>query len=180
MNNTQHFCNIIRERSIENQQAIYLLSRNRLTGQVIAILRQELDSLVRVTFLLNQTLAERNHLINLTLSGHKWRLRSNTQVTDKMMVDLADTLNGWTLSVYKFGCAFIHLSTFHNYVLDNPFLSLSSDELLSIRTHLNTYHQFPMNEELSINSIEKYLPMVFDKIQSNLTYHVRELQENSL
>jgi hypothetical protein len=87
MENTEQFCKLVRQRSIENKQAIGLLSRTGLTGQVISVLRQELDSMVRVIFLLSQTLDERNHLINLTLHGKKWKLRSNAQVTDKQMVE---------------------------------------------------------------------------------------------
>lgn len=102
----------------------------------MSVLRQELDSMVRVIFLLSQTLEERNHLMNQTLSGQKWKLRNNATVTDRQMVDLADTLNGWTKSVYKFGCAFIHLSAFHDNTQD-PFRNLEGDEINSIKTHLN-------------------------------------------
>jgi hypothetical protein len=51
MENTGRFCKIIRQRSQENKQAIGLLSRIGLTGQVMSVLRQELDSMVRVIFL---------------------------------------------------------------------------------------------------------------------------------
>ena len=154
-----------------------LLSSARLTGQVISVLRQELDSMVRVIFLLNQSLDERNHLIQQTLNGQKWKLRNNAQVTDKQMADLADKLNGWTQSVYKFGCAFIHLSTYHDYAFRDPFLNLDRDEINSIKTHLNNYHGFPMSNDLSIESVSLYLPMVFDKISANLEHYVAEYLE---
>jgi len=79
MENTAQFCKIVRQRSLENKKAIDLLSRTGITGQVMAVLRQELDSMVRVIFLLSQTIDERNHLISLTLSGQKWKLRSNVK-----------------------------------------------------------------------------------------------------
>ncbi|OFY51335.1 MAG: hypothetical protein A2W85_03675 [Bacteroidetes bacterium GWF2_41_31] len=176
MENTAQFCKIVRQRSLENKHAIDLLSRTGLTGQVMAVLRQELDSMVRVIFLLSQTIDERNHLISLTLSGQKWRLRSNAQVTDKQMVELADTLNGWTKSVYKFGCAFIHLSTFHDYAFNDPFENLGLDEINSIKTHLNYYHGFPMTDGLTMSSISFYLPRVFDKIESNLESYIQSLE----
>ncbi len=165
---------------MENKQAINLLSKNGLTGQVMSVLRQELDSMVRVIYLLSQSLEERNHLINLTLSGQKWRLKSNAQVTDKHMVELADNLNGWTKSVYKFGCAFIHLSSFHDYSFNDPFLNLNDIEINSIKTHLNNYHAFPLTTALNMTSISFYLPMVFDKIESNLEYYVKNLEEQRI
>jgi hypothetical protein len=177
MGNTEQFCNIVRQRSKENKQAIGLLSRTGLTGQVMSVLRQELDSMVRVIFLLSQTIEEREHLINLTLTGKKWKLRTNANVTDKQMVELAETLNGWTESVYKFGCAFIHLSSFHDYVFNDPFENLGQDEIDSIKTHLNNYHDFPLTTELTMQSISFYLPMVFDKIEGNLECYIKNLEE---
>lgn len=176
MENTAQFCKIVRQRSLENKQAIDLLSRTGLTGQVMAVLRQELDSMVRVIFLLSQTIDERNHLIRLTLSGQKWKLRNNAQVTDKQMVELADKLNGWTKSVYKFGCAFIHLSTFHDYTFNDPFENLGLDEINSIKTHLNYYHGFPLTDGLTMRSISFYLPSVFNKIESNLESYFQNLE----
>ena len=143
----------------------------------MSVLRQELNSMVRVIFLLSLSLDERIHLINLTLSGQKWKLKSNAQVTDKQMVDLADSLNGWTKSVYKFGCAFIHLSLFHDYTFNDPFENLDLDEINSIKTHLHDYHGYPLTNNLTMNSVSFYLPMVFDKIESNLDYYIRNLEE---
>ncbi len=177
MENTKQFCEIVRQRSIENKKAIQLLSRTGLTGQVMSVLRQELDSMVRVIFLLSQSIDERNHLINLTLSGQKWKLKSKAQVTDKIMVDLADTLNGWTKSVYKFGCAFIHLSLFHDYAFNDPFENIELNEINSVKSHLNWYHGFPLTNELTMDSISFYLPMVFDKIESNLEHYIKNLEE---
>lgn len=118
---TKAFCNIVRQRSTENEQAINLLSQSKLTGHVMSVLRQELDSMVRVIFLLRQTLEERKHLISQTLNGERWKMRNKALVSDAYMVNLANTLNGWTKSVYKFGCLFIHLSWFHDYAFNDPF-----------------------------------------------------------
>jgi len=178
MGNTEKFCTIVRQRSKENKQAVSLLFRTGLTGQIISVLRQELDSLIRVIFLLNQTLDERNHLINCTLTGQKWKLKSNGKVTDKQMVELANSLHGWTKSVYEFGCAFIHLSSFHDYSFNDPFENLELKEINSIKSHLNFYHGFPMATTLTMNSISQYLPMIFDKIESNLECYVKELEEH--
>jgi len=180
MDNTERFCKIVRQRSNENKQAIALLSRAGLTGQVVSVLRQELDSMVRIIFLLSQNIDERNHLINLTLIGKKWKLRNNANVTDRQMVDLADTLNGWTESVYKFGCAFIHLSSLHDYTFNDPFENLEDGEINSIKTHLNNYHLFPMTDALTLQSVSPYLPMVFDKIESNSGYYIERLENREI
>ena len=180
MDATEQFCKIVRQRSKENKQAIGLLSRTGLAGQVMSVLRQELDSMVRVIFLLSQTLDERNHLMNLTLIGKIWKLRSNAKVTDRQMVELADELNGWTESVYKFGCAFIHLSSFHDYLFNDPFENLKEDEINSVKTHLNNYHGFPMTTNLTMQSISFYLPMVFDKIEGNLECYIKHLEEHQI
>lgn len=116
-------------------------------------------------------------MINLTLTGKKWKLRSNANVTDKQMVELADTLNGWTESVYKFGCAFIHLSSFHDYAFNDPFENLGEAEINSIKNHLTNYHGFPMTTELTMLSISRYLPMIFDKIEGNLDCYIKNLEE---
>ena len=180
MDNTQQFCNIVRRRSAENKLAIFLLSRGRLTGQIMSVLRQELDSMVRVIYLLNQSIHERDRLIALTLTGQKWKTPNNKQITDREMVDLADTLNGWSKSVYKFGCAFIHLSTYHDYSFTDPFVNLDPLEIDSIKSHLNNYHGFPMSEDLTIESLAPFLPMVFDKIEGNLECYIQNLEAHQI
>jgi hypothetical protein len=88
-----------------------------------AILRQELDSMVRVIYLLTQTVEHRTLLINTSVQGKKW-----PKVTDKEMVDIAQKLQSWTQSAYKFSCAFIHLSGLHDYKHRDPLLLLSPEE----------------------------------------------------
>ncbi len=58
----------------------------------------------------------RQHFINQTLRNERWtHPNSKKIVTDRQMVDLTDKLHGWTNSVYKLGCAFIHLSPLADY-----------------------------------------------------------------
>lgn len=169
------FINIIRKRSDENKKAMNTLSFERLHGQEFSILRQELDSMVRVIFLLHQPLNERENLIKQTLENKKWRL-NNKKITDKEMVILADRLNGWTQSVYKFGCAFIHLSMFHDYNTNDPFKTLSKEEIDSVKQHLNYYHSFPLSFDLTMDTFSEYLPKVFEKIQANLECYIKDLE----
>ena len=78
----------IRNRSIEHQQAMQLLSQANLAGQMVAVLRQELDSMVRVIYLLTQSLERRALLIEASINGQKWsQENSRASVTDREMVE---------------------------------------------------------------------------------------------
>jgi hypothetical protein len=182
MTNTERVCKIARQRSTEHKEAISLVCSRGLYGQAISILRQELDSMVRALYLLQITnLAEREHLVTQLLNGQRWRkLGTNAQITDKNMVEIADSLHGWAKSVYKFGCAFVHLSTYHEYSDNDPFDSLAPNEIQDIKSHLNYYHGFSMSSELKIQTISRYIPMIFDKIAGNLECYLSDLEEGTI
>lgn len=72
MNNLKQFCEIVKKRSEENSKSIKLLYEQKLYGNCISILRQELDSMVRVLFLLSQEQETRQLLIQQTLDNEKW------------------------------------------------------------------------------------------------------------
>lgn len=170
----------MRNRSIEHRQAVEVLSSHGLFGQVFCVLRQELDSMIRAIYLLTIVdLEERNELIRQTLSGQKWK-RGRRNITDRDMVDIADKLNGWTKSVYKFGCSYIHLSVLHDYFTENPFSHLDNDEVNDIIVHLNYYHAFPLTSELCMTSLTPYLPCVFNKISANLECYIRDLENERI
>lgn len=128
MSEVQVFCRQIRARTAEHRAAMRAVTE--LPGQMISILRQELDSLVRVIFLLAQRdRDDRGTLITLAVEGKPWTAQGSRQrVTDRQMVELAQSLHGWTRSVYRFGCAFIHLSNMHDYKERDPVLSISDEE----------------------------------------------------
>ncbi len=82
------FCRQVRSRSAEHRQALHAI--RALPGQMVSVLRQELDSLVRVVFLLAQTNGRyRQQLIKASVEGKKWTLPgSRRRVTDREMVEL--------------------------------------------------------------------------------------------
>ena len=181
MTETEQFCKILRERSLENVAAGQLLFSNELYGQFISVLRQELDSLVRVVFLLSNDLETRQHFISQTLQNNIWTMpNSKTIVTDRNMVDLTGSLHGWTNSVYKLGCAFIHLSTMADYKNTNPFQQLSQTEINDIKQHLHHYHGFQLTSQLSMNTITPFLLKVLEKVSSNLKCYIDDLEENRI
>lgn len=137
--------------------------------------------MVRCIYLLNfSDLEVRELLANQTLNRERWRYPNRRLITDRIMVDISNELMGWTQSVYKFGCAFIHLSNFHNYRESDPFQSLDESEKNNIKVHLNQYHGFDLQKELTLNSVVPYLQKIFDKVKGNLLCYVSDLEQNEL
>jgi hypothetical protein len=182
--NPKIFCDMIRNRSEENRRALQCFSRlYGVLSPALSILRQELDSMIRVIYLLAATdLTERQRLIDATLRGERWKVRSVKgkwrDVTDREMVELAQHLQGWTQSVYKFGCAFVHLSDFHNHLAENPFDKLTELEKQDILSHMRNYHGGPCHDNPDMAELSMYVPQVFEKISSNLECYLKELEQN--
>lgn len=170
MQDIQNLCRIIRQRSSENKNAVSILVENGLLGNAGSVLRQELDSMVRVIYLLSCSNERRLSLVKKTLNGTKWN------VTDREMVDFSNQYFGWTKSVYKFGCAFIHLSQFHDYLAENPFTKMEPAETLTIKQHLNSYHGFNLEDDLSFQTLGRYILPVFEKISGNLECYIEDLE----
>jgi hypothetical protein len=82
-----------------------------LTSVMVGLLRQELDSTVRVMFLLAQRdRSLRARLIEDSVHGRRWRVPTpagkETLVTDRELIELGESLTGWARNVYRFGCSF--------------------------------------------------------------------------
>lgn len=174
------FCRAVRERTLQNSAAAHLLHDECLAGNVVAILRQELDSMVRCIYLLSvKDRGTRSRLIKQSLSGEPWRTQDGKRVTDREMVALSNKLQNWTQNVYKFGCAFIHLSGFYDSSGRDPFASLTRDERNDIAHHLSYYHGFHMDANTRFREIVTVLPRVLEKISSNLECYVRDLEKDA-
>lgn len=173
---------MVRHRSEENTRVMQLMATQYdiPVSPAFALLRQELDSMVKAIFLLSKDKSEREKYATELLSGQRWKIKNRTgkdrNVLDKDLVALAQELQDWTRSVYKFGCAFIHLSEFHNYFASNPFSRLSREELNDIANHLAQYHGYDPTKELTIESVRMYIPMIFKKITSNLECYIADLE----
>ncbi len=181
MDNLQKFCELLRKRSAEHAEAMKRV--NDLPGMMVSILRQELDSMIRAVYLLSiSDLDERNRLIKQTISGERWTVQTRNgnfrTITDRDMVELSNKLQGWTLSVYKFGCSFIHLSNFHDYPSVNPLSLIDSEEQRNILEHLRFYHGGPTSDAPSFDELVSYFPRVFEKIARNLECYIKDLENN--
>lgn len=175
------FLRQVRSRSDEHRGAMEVLARAGLAGQMVAVLRQELDSMVRVIYLLAQDFDRRAALIEASVRGENWTQRSSRgAVTDKAMVDLAQFLQGWTRSVYKFGCAFIHLSGLHDYNDRDPLAQLPAQERTDILQHCRHYHGGPIADDPQFSELIPYLPRVLEKISDNLGHYLEQLENGQL
>ena len=175
------FLRQVRSRSVEHQNAMHVLAREGLAGQMVAVLRQELDSMVRVIYLLTQDIDRRNKLIEASVRGEKWsQQNSRASVTDKEMIDLAQNLQGWTRSVYKFGCAFIHLSGLHDYNDRDPLEQLPLQERDDILEHCRYYHGGPHDNNAKFSELIPFLPRVLEKIAGNLECYLGYLEQGKL
>jgi hypothetical protein len=177
MNALAIFARQVRSRSAENKRVIKVLERIGAVGQTISVLRQELDSTVRVIYLLAQDEPRRTQLIEASVGGVRWRKKnSNSPVTDKEMVELANSLQGWCQSVYKFGCAFIHLSHLHDYNDRDPLTLISQEDRDEILEHCRAYHGGPNGDYVSFSDLVPYLPKVFHKVSANLDCYLESLE----
>lgn len=177
MNNLKQFCEIVKKRSEENSKSIKLLYEQKLYGNCISILRQELDSMVRVLFLLSQGQETRQLLIQQTLDNQKWSI-GKRQIKDFELINNVLNLHGWARNVYLFGCSFIHLSVFHYYSEQDPFSKLSKSELDLIKDFMKNYHNFPQDSEITFDTMQPYLLDIFNKISANLKYSLEDLAKN--
>ncbi len=134
--------------------------------------------MVRVLYLIEiDDRGYRERLMQATLDGEKWpKMSGKGLVTDADMVKAAARLHGWAQSVYKFGCAFIHLSANHDRSVRDPFKALPAREQADILQHLRQYHGGPLGVNVSFPDVVAYLPQVYDKIAGNLRRHVDELK----
>ncbi|MDR6195957.1 hypothetical protein [Siphonobacter sp. SORGH_AS_0500] len=181
MTSIQKFCKILRDRSLENREAGQILFERQLYGQLLSIIRQELDSQVRIIFIANNDTETREHYINQTLCNERWtRPNSSAKITDKQMVDFANNLNYWTQSVYKLGCAFIHLSPLAIYKDENPFSNLKPHEIEDIKQHLHEYHGFSLADDLTLENTKGYLLLVLNKISNDLNNRITSLENSSV
>ena len=84
MSEKEIFIRQILHRSNEHIRAMEVLSAANIPSQMIALLRQELDSMVRVIYLLSQEPSRQTLLIEDSVNGRKWP-QSNRRgnVTDR-------------------------------------------------------------------------------------------------
>jgi hypothetical protein len=147
---------------------------------MIAVLRQELDSIIRVLYLFHQPKGRRADLIKESVNGTRWRRpNSAAPVTDREMLELSTKLMGYDKYVYEFGCHFIHLSNMHDYNDRDPLYLIPAKERKEIISYIHDYHGGPTGNAVRFVDLVPYLPDVFDKVSGNLDCLLEMLEDGS-
>jgi hypothetical protein len=173
MDHLSSFYEQAKARSSENEKAFEILIENECYGVAAGLLRQELDTLIRIAYLCYGNLDEYEvqRLLRDSVEGRRWK-KINAKgkiipVTDREMVNLAKEIGGWEGYVYDFGCKFIHLSDAHNYKFADPISSISEADRGIIIGYLKEKHEYPYNE-LTFELIKPFLSNVMKKITDNI------------
>jgi hypothetical protein len=159
--NLNNFVRIVTERSNENTASILTLHHQKNYGTCISLLRQELDSLIRVCYL--NTLSDTNEierLIKDTVNGIQWG-KDRKRITDRRMVNIASQYNHWAPEVYDFGNSFTYLTNFHDYRNNDPLKNLDTTQKQTIRHYLNSYHGFQAASEITFDNVIPYYDETF-------------------
>ena len=173
--NLENFLRIVTERSNEHTSSIFILHQQSNYGTCIGLLRQELDSLIRVCYL-NTLLdiQEIESLIADTINGAQWK-KDGKRITDRKMVEIASLYNHWAPEVYEFGNNFIHLTNFSDYKNIDPLRNFDQDHKLRIRQYLSQYHFFPTAIDITFENVAPYIPQIAKKVSDNLKSYLSDL-----
>lgn len=158
-----------------------LLDSHGLQGQVVSILRQELDSLIRVIYLLSiDDLDYRVRLMQASVDGRAWTHNGkHSRITDREMVDFADELHGWVQLLYKAGCAFIHLSRNHDYLTRDPMATLSNEEKADLLRYIDENHGGWIGKKpRTFEELARIFPAVFRKMANMLEWYTQDLEKS--
>lgn len=176
--NLRSYMRLVEKRSQEHDQAFRMLYAQGLHGACAAIVRQEIDNLMRVDYLaFSVPLNDRDELCRDVMSGARWQQRTpKGKLTDIRDIDFhnyAKDSHSWISLAYKYSSKFIHLTNFWHYEVSDPITTMPADEKLEIISYLEKYHGF-LGSDLKMNDLFDYLPQVFEKICSNIKCYVEE------
>jgi hypothetical protein len=145
-------------RSDENWNTLELLLRERRFGVAIGLLRQEIDTFIRLVYLDTIDDPQAAKLINGWAQGKRWPVR------DAVMVSVAEKSYFWVEIAYEFGCKLIHLSDFHDYQAIDPFGTMPIESKRTIIGFLRTHHGYT-NPDIDLAEFVELMPPVMNKIR---------------
>jgi hypothetical protein len=171
------FCRAVEARSEEHREAMDIAISQGWLAIASSVLRMELDSMIRVIYLLRRPDA-RERILASCVAGEGFKDGRN-RISDRQMVDVAVTVNGWVPVVYGFGNKFVHLTDAHDYAEADPFQAFEHKNE-AIR-YLDHYHRDAVPGRLlehspTLQDIARYAPHVLRKIASNLRVHISDLR----
>lgn len=166
----EKFFNIITARSNENEKSLNLLLENHCHALVGAIIRMELDSLIRVHDFNTANNFKKEQLLDNFFTKHKWTK------TDRTMVENMPWALGWATHIYEFCCAFIHLSPYHDWASNDRIPNLTNDKRILIVNAIREQQYDPnlvINEDFGFNELVQFASHIFRKLRDNLLYEMR-------
>lgn len=174
MDDMDKFTNAIRQRSDENNKALSWLMEEKLYSLVGSIIRMELDSLIRICYIKSISNEERRRMLFIQFfNGQRWKFEKDI-VTDRNMVSfIANNLGlRWAEPIYDIGCAFIHLSPYHDYMNLSPTSSLTNEQRKIIINHVKDHHKIELEKDFSFIDLVGVAPLVYKKLRDNLLYYI--------
>lgn len=140
-----------------------------------AVLRMELDSMIRVVYLL-RTPEARDRILASSVAGKGFN--DGGRVPDGKMTTVAGAENGWVRAVYEFGNKFVHLTDAHDYAEADPFVAY--EKRGEVIRFINQYHPGPddgLGQDATLRDLAAYAPRVLEKITTNLRIYTASLRE---
>ena len=143
--NLEVFCRQVSSRSRENLSAFFLLFQEKHYGNALSIIGQEIDSMIRVVYLLTiSDLDYRKKLVGDSVEGRGWKHKgTGKRITDREMVEVSTNFEFWLREAYKIRNGIIHLSNLHDYKERDPLTLIPKQDKREIIKHLRRYHGGP-------------------------------------
>jgi len=173
-----NFINLIKEKTSVNNTSLVSLQEQKLYAQAIAVLQQDIDALLRVSYLLTiGDRSERSALMEATIRGEEWKT-GRKNITDADMAAVVIHFNKWIAEVFDFGNLFGKITDHHDHKSADPLTNLTSIQKTTLRYYLSTYHQFPYDMSMTFSNVLTYLPKVSTKVITNLKRNLIDLENN--
>jgi hypothetical protein len=165
--NLRSYMRLVEKRSREHNQAFGMLHAQGLYGACAAIVRQEIDNLMRVDYLaFSVPLNDRDKLCRDAMSGARWqKLTPNGKLADIRDCEFhtdAKNNHAWISLAYNYSSKFTHLTNFWDYEVSDPLVTMPTDEKSEIISYLGKHHDF-LGSDLKIKDLFDYLPQVLKK-----------------
>lgn len=159
-------------------ESVDILINSRNYSVAIGLLRQEIDTFIRLVYLAKVSDDEAKRLITDIVDGQQWKHKSGNggRITDREMVNEAKQQYFWVEISYEFGCRLIHLSEFHDYENIDPFTRISFTDKKEIISYLKSYHGY-IETDIDIERFIALLPKVMKKIQDKVVEYNDQLSK---
>jgi hypothetical protein len=183
--NAETFRRMTEARSREHHEAMRVALDKGWLAIAGSVLRMELDSMMRVIWLLRHP-DTRDQILASCVAGKGFKdgklIYDNKMVADADREIAADAANEnrWVQAVYDFGNTFVHLTNAHDYAVTDPLQAYEHrDEVIKF---LNNYHPGkvpgrPVDDRSTLRDVAAYAPHVLEKITSHLDTYVTRLWE---